>query len=201
VRFFGRKETLNQKLMREAGLDAGRSVEPPEPFEPQPRYEGPQLFGSAALTNPAVTGVARPRHGDAFVTAEAPDVAGREVEFVTLPDGTILVEEEEGDTALEPLANAVEAQIDPPYHAKAVKQTDRLWAVSAARIQVAQFEASGDSIELTSTPDGRRLVVDGMPSFGTVPALEQLGEAAGSAYAVHAERLDGDLWEVRVASL
>jgi hypothetical protein len=40
-----------------------------------------------------------------------------------------------------------------------------------------------------------------MPSFGTVPALEQLGEAAGPAYAVHAERLDGDLWDVRVAAL
>jgi hypothetical protein len=40
-----------------------------------------------------------------------------------------------------------------------------------------------------------------MPAFGTVPALERLGEAVGPAYAVQAERLDADLWEVRVAPL
>jgi len=41
-----------------------------------------------------------------------------------------------------------------------------------------------------------------MPAFGNFPELVRLGEAAaGSAYAVHAERLDADLWEVRVAAL
>jgi hypothetical protein len=41
-----------------------------------------------------------------------------------------------------------------------------------------------------------------MPVFGSIPELERLGEATGApAYAVHAERLDADLWEVRVAAL
>jgi hypothetical protein len=40
-----------------------------------------------------------------------------------------------------------------------------------------------------------------MPVFGSVPALEELGEPAGPSYAVHAQRLDADLWEVRVAAL
>ena len=115
---------------------------------------------------------------------------------------TILVEQEEGDTTLEPLANAVETKIAPPYRAKAVKQTDRIWAISAMQIEVVRFESDGDTIELTQTIDGRALRVDGMPSFGSIPKLERLGEEAGGAtYAVHADRLDDDLWEVRVAAL
>jgi hypothetical protein len=202
VRFFGRKETLNERLMREAGLDVQADAAPPEPFEPQPRYEGPQFFGTAALTNPAVTGLARPRHWDAFTTAEAPAISGTEVEFVALPDGSILVEEEEGDAALEPLATAVEETLAPPYRAKAVRQTDSLWAVTANKIQVATFEADGDTIELTQTRDGKAVRVDGMPVFGSIPELERIGqEAGGAAYAVHAQRLDTDLWEVKAAAL
>ena len=143
----------------------------------------------------------QPRGWDTVVTADAPEIGGDKVAFVSLPDGSLIVEDEQGDARLDPLANAVEAKIAPPYRAEAVRRSDSLWAVSAQRIRVAQFEASGDSIELTSTPDGRRLVVDGMPSFGTVPALEELGEGAGPAYALHAERLDGDFWDVRVAAL
>ena len=44
----------------------------------------------------------------------------------------------------------------------------------------------------------RTLVVDGMPSFGTLRELEALAE--GDAV-VRASRLDGDLWEVRVDPL
>jgi hypothetical protein len=205
MRFFRRGETLNERLLREAGLqeeqaepvaDAG----PPEPLDPVVAFR--RQFDSAAGALAGAGLPPRARHWDTFVTAEAPDVDGNEVDFVVLPDGTILVEDEEGDSALEPLANAVETKITPPYRAKAVKQTDRIWAVSAMQIQVARFEQDGDTIELTQTADGRALHVDGMPSFGGVPELERIGEAqAGPAYAVHAERLDADLWEVRVAAL
>jgi hypothetical protein len=205
MRFFRRGETLNERLLREAGLqeeqaepvaDAG----PPEPLDPVVAFR--RQFDSAAGALAGAGLPPRARHWDTFVTAEAPDVDGNEVDFVVLPDGTILVEDEEGDSALEPLANAVETKITPPYRAKAVKQTDRIWAVSAMQIQVARFEQDGDTIELTQTGDGRALRVDGMPSFGGVPELERIGEAqAGPAYAVHAERLDADLWEVRVAAL
>jgi hypothetical protein len=204
VRFFRRQETLNEKLMREAGLasvPAGQLEA--EPLDPKPRYEGPSLLGGAPLfDNPAFTGNARPRRWDAVVTAEAPDIAGTKVDFVSLPDGSLLVEEEKGDAALDPLAQAVEVELRPPYRAHGVRQTDQLWAVSAVRIEVGTFEADGDVIELTQTNDGKALRVDGMLVFGSIPELERLGEAsAGPAYAVHAERLDGDLWEVRVASL
>jgi hypothetical protein len=203
MRFFRRGETLNERLLREAGLQEAESAaeaSPPAPLDPVVAFRQQFDSGAGALAGAGLP--PRARHWDTFVTADAPDVEGNEVDFVALPDGTILVEEEEGDAALGPLANAVETNIAPPYRAKAVKQTDRIWAVSAMRIQVARFEQDGDTIELTQTGDGRALRVDGMPSFGSVPELERIGDdQAGPAYAVHAERLDADLWEIRVASL
>src|SRR5207248_5707983 len=176
MRFFRRGESLNERMLREAGLQdeqADVAAAAPPPLDPVVAFR--QQFDSAAGALAGAGLPPRARHWDTFVTADAPDVAGTEVDFLTLPDGTILVEEEEGDAALEPLANAVETKIAPPYRAKAVKQTDRIWAVSAMRIQVARLEVGGDTIELTQTSDGRALRVDGMPSFGSVPELARLG--------------------------
>ena len=205
MRFFRRGETLNERMLREAGLQEqkfGSEAEssPPAPLDPVVAFRQQFDSGAGALAGAGLP--PRARHWDTFVTADAPDVKGSEVDFVALPDGTILVEAEEGDAALAPLANAVETKIAPPYRAKAVKQTDRIWAVSAMQIEVARFDSDGDTIELTQTKDGRALRVDGMPSFGSIPQLESLGESQGGpAYAVHAQRLDADLWEVRVAAL
>jgi len=205
MRFFRRGETLNERLLREAGLqeqpaDSALEAPPPAPLDPVVAFR--RQFDSAAGALAGAGLPPRARHWDTFVTADAPDVAGTEVDFLTLPDGTILVEEEEGDAALEPLANAVETKIAPPYRAKAVKQTDRIWAVSAMQIRVAKVESDGDTIELTQTSDGKAVRVDGMPVFGSIPELERIGETdGGPAYAVHAERLDADLWEIRVAVL
>jgi hypothetical protein len=200
--FRRRNETLNEKLAREAGLETGAEA-PAEPFEPKPRYGGPSWFGGGPLLeNPAITGNARPREWDAVVTTDVPGLAGNEVAFVALPDGTLIVEQEEGDTSLDPLANAVETRLDAPYRARAVRQTETLWAVSARRIDVATFEGAGDVVELTRTADENTLTVDGEQSFGTLPALERIGEERyGRAFAVHAERIDGDAWEIRGVSL
>ena len=202
MRFFRRGETLNERLLREAGLDrAGdESEQPPAPIDPVLTFR--QQFDSLGGGLAGSAGPQRARRWDTVVTAEAPDVAGNEVDFVTLPDGSLLVEQEEGDAALDPLAQAVESELIAPYRAHAVRQTDQLWAVSALRIQVAKFEADGDVIELTQTSDGKAVRIDGMPVFGSIPELERLGEASGGTdYAVHAERLDADLWEVRVSAL
>src|SRR5438045_5988440 len=203
MRFFRRGESLNERMLREAGLQdeqADVAAAAPAPLDPVVAFR--RQFDSAAGALAGAGLPPRARHWDTFVTAEAADVAGHEVDFIALPDGTILVEEEEGDAALEPLANAVEKKIAPPYRAKAVKQTDRIWAVSAMQIRVAKVESDGDTIELTQTSDGKAVRVDGMPVFGSIPELERIGETdGGPAYAVHAERLDADLWEIRVAAL
>jgi hypothetical protein len=187
VGFFRRGETLNERLLREAGLDRPEEElevageRPPEPLDPVLSFR--QQFDSleGGLAGSGLP--QRARRWDAVVTAEAPDVAGNEVDFVTLPDGSLLVEEEEGNAALDPLAQAVEGELTPPYRVHAVRQTERLWAVSARRIDVARLDTDGDVIELTQTSDGKALRVDGMPVFGSIPELERLGESkAGPTY-------------------
>ncbi len=191
-----RAETLNQKLLREAGLDSTAStLGEPEPASfPQGRY--------AAWNESAITGVARTREWDVTALADAPELEGEEVSFDVLPDGTILVTEEVGDAALTPLAEAVEATLRPPYRAEAVRRTDARWAIAAEAIRVVELPGQpGDALEITDRAGVRELKIDGERSFGSVPTLELLAGAQFSDYALQAQRLDGDLWEIRLDPL
>ncbi len=183
---FRRREPLHERLAREGGL-----TEPTAPRDPRPPTQ-----------ETGIHGLQRPREWDATVTVDAPEIEGDSARFVTLPDRTLLVEEG-SDDSLDPLASAVEASIPPPYRARAVRQSETLWAVQAKRIEVVQIPdgPEGDAIELTHTEDGTTLSVDDARTFGSIPALEQLGERQGRDYVVRAERLDGDLWEVRAETL
>ena len=136
------------------------------------------------------------------MTVDAPDVEGDAVSFVSLPDGSLLVEDG-ADSPLEPLAAAVEQAVPPPYRARAVRRGETLWAVQAKRIEVLAIPDApgGEAIDLTQTADGTTLAVDDARIFGSIPALEARGEREGPEYTVHAERLDGDLWEVRAHAL
>ena len=109
---------------------------------------------------------------------------------MVLPDGTLL-----GERLQAPLADALE--LEPPYRAEAVRRDGDLWAVAARRIDVARFPHDGEGIELTVVDGERTLTVDGARDWGSIPELEQ----PLRAYAVHARRLDGDLWELRVSRL
>ena len=124
------------------------------------------------------------------------------VRFVALPDGTLLVED--GPTARSsrsPPRVEQAARAAVPRARRAPGET--LWAVQATRIEVIELPDApdGDAIDLTHTADGSTLAVDGSRVFGSLPALEERGEREGREYAVHAERLDGDLWEIRAAAL
>jgi len=149
-----------------------------------------------------MTGHFRPREADTVVTADAPDVEGDAVRFVSLPDGSLLVEEG-SDSSLDALAAAVEQELRPPYRARGVRRGESMWAVEASGIEVLALPDApgGDAIDLTRTADGTILAVDGQQIFGSIPALEERGEREGADSAVHAERLDGDLWEIRAAAL
>ncbi len=195
---FGRGKPLHVRLAEagELSLDedggtrrSGQAAEPPG-WDGEPRGE------------PGIHGVPRPRRWDAVATADAAGLRGDAVHFVALPDSTILVEEDEPDDALAPLADAVEASIEPPYRAEAVRRGPTTWAVAASRIRVVEAPGlRGDEAELVATRDGRTLRVDGRPSFGSAPALEHAGESEGPEYVVRASRLDGDLWEIAVSPL
>jgi hypothetical protein len=176
---FRRREPLHERLAREGGL-AMR-----DPADTRPNW------GEVGIH-----GVARPREWDAVVTVEA-DVEGDEVRFVALPDGVLLVES--GSDAVAPLAEAVERSVEPPYRAEAVRRSAAAWAVAARRIRVLELAGQdGDELELTFGPEGRSVVVDGRPRFGSLPALEPLVEGGGH---VRARRLDGPLWEIEATRL
>jgi len=202
-----RDETLNEQLLREAGLDRATDAEPAQPdTEPEP----PEPVDPYAGTYPAddVWGIwrramARPGEYDAVVSVHAPGVPGDAVEFATLPNGDVIVDTEQGDADLSPLADAVEKQLRSPYRVVARRGEDDVWSVAARGIDVLELDfAGGDEIELAAQ-DGRiDLRVDGKPWSERIPALEHAGEAAnGEDYVVQAERLDGDLWEVRASPL
>jgi hypothetical protein len=200
--FRRRQETLNEQLLREAGLDEAAAVSEP-PTEPESRAEPeppPFPVGDIHLGQPR--GPRTKGEWDKVATVRAADLPGERIEFTTLPNGDILIEKEEGDGDLAPLAEAVERKIEPPYRAIASRQDGDLWGVGAKRIQVAEFEfADGDAIELSKNDGAAEVRVDGEPSDAQVPELEQLGEREGQSYCVEAGRIDGDFWEVKATAL
>jgi hypothetical protein len=181
-----RREPLHKKLAREARLDQ------PErgPVDPGPHW---------GVTG--IHGVPRPRRWDAVASAEAPGLTGDEVHFVALPNGDLVVDEDEPPDTLGPLAEAVEQTLEPPYRAEAVRQREDVWAVAARRIEVASFRADGDQLELVAADEGRIFTVDGERTFGSVPELERIGQAHGERYVVRASRLDEDAWEIEADPL
>jgi hypothetical protein len=179
-----RREPVHRKLAREGGLLSG-----PVPNDMLSRLAGAGIHGLHRL-----------REWDAVVTVDAPPLEGERAVFVALSDGSLIVEEGEGDFA--PLADAVETQLERPYRAEAVRRHGTLWAVAARSIAIVELvdDPGGDEVELTVRGGERELSVDGTRTFGSLPALERLAEGL-DAYALRAERLDGALWEVALSPL
>jgi hypothetical protein len=181
-----RRKPLHEQLAREAGLDIGQ--------------------GQRGGTRPSwdqvgIHGIARPRQWDAVETAEGPELELDRLELVVLEDGTVILDEDVPDQALEALTDAVERTVTPPYRAEAVRRGDGRWAVAASSIEVVPLPAGveGEEIVLTSVDGAYELRVDGEPTFGTQPELERLGAARFDSYVVRAERLDETRWAVQVA--
>ena len=152
---------------------------------------------TGVIPETGIHGIPRERQYDAIATTEAPDAAGDSARFVGLEDGSLLIEEGDGD--LTALADAIEHEIARPYRATAVRRGETTWATAAHRLRVIELpEPGGDEIELVLNGEEKALVVDGNRSFGTMPELEQLAD--GHAV-IRAARLDGTLWEVRVDPL
>ena len=183
--FWKRERPLHERLAEQGGMavptEAGRDVAP--------------------WHQAGIHGLARPRRWDAVATAEA-DAPGDAVHFVALPDGTLVVDEDVPDHALTPLAEAVEAQLGPPYRAEATRRGERLWAVAANKIRVTQLtdEIAGDTVEMAVQDGIATTLVDGARTFGSLPSLEALG-AGMTAFVIRADRIEDDVWEVNVAPL
>ncbi len=142
-----------------------------------------------------IHGLHRPREWDVVLAVAAPEIEGDRAQFVAPGPGRGLVVEE-GPVALDPLAAAVEQELAPPYRAEAVRRDGGLWAVAARAIEVRELPGlRGAEIEVALHDGERTVLVDGEPSFGSIPALEQ------PDHVVRAHRIEGDLWEVEVNPL
>jgi hypothetical protein len=191
------EEPAHERLAREAGIDLGAEG-PDEPLAPVERIPLLQAFREAGIH-----GLHRQRQWDAVATAEAPELPGGELDFVTLPDGTLLVEDDVPDGALSPLADALEQELTAPYRAHAVRREGDLWGVAANRIEVVEVPEAveGDTVSLAVQGEERTLLVGERPAWGDVPTLESFAAQRHRDYVLHAERLDGDLWAVKVNPL
>lgn len=194
---FRKKETYNEQMLREAGLDRVVFNSPQPVAEPGPASSTP------ADHLAAVHGRPKARAWDAVTTVLAPGIPGDHVVFVVLPDGDLIIEREDGDGDLAPLADAIEEHVSPPYRAHASRQEGDLWGVGAARLEVAEFAfPDAETLELAHTAAGSELDVNGEPSEAAPPAeLERLGARVGTDFLVGATRIDGDYWEVMVGPL
>jgi hypothetical protein len=191
------EEPAHERLAREAGIDLGAEG-PDEPLAPVERIPLLQAFREAGIH-----GLHRQRQWDAVATAEAPELPGEELDFVTLPDGTLLVEDDVPDGALSPLADALEQELTAPYRAHAVRREGDVWGVAANRIEVVEVREAveGDTVSLAVQGEERTLLVGERPAWGDVPTLESFAAQRHRDYVLHAERLDGDLWAVKVNPL
>jgi hypothetical protein len=199
VGFFRRRhETLNEQLLREAGLDPAQVLGDPRPPPTLPEPSQSVLRAVGAPDGSSVS----PKEWDAAVAVAAPGLAGDRVDFTTIPSGDVIVDEETGDADLSPLADAVERHVSPPYRAVGTRQDGDLWAVGAKRIEVAKIPfIEGEKLALAQHGRECEFRIDGEPRDGVVPLqLETLGQAVGDSFYVEAERIDGYLWEVRVTA-
>lgn len=146
-----------------------------------------------------IHGLHRHREWDAVLTVEA-DAPGDELGYVVLDDTVVI----ESDGALpDEITGAFAGRLAPPYHVFGVRRGEGLWALGARGIETAVVPGlDGDEIELAVGEEGTTLLVDGLQRFGSIPALEHLARDRGlERYALNAERVDGDVWELRIAAL
>jgi hypothetical protein len=192
-------EPEHERLAREAGIE----LAPPMGEERMPLTPAPQHPLVGALREAGIHGLHRQREWDAIASVLVPDLDLDELEFTALPDGTLLVEDDLPDGALTPLADALEQTLSPPYHARAVRRENGVWAVAANKIEVVEVpeDIEGDTVSLAVQGEDRTLLIDDRPGWGGLPTLEAHAARHYRDFVLHAERLDGQLWAVKVNPL
>lgn len=160
-----------------------------------------------------VSGLARQREWDATSIVEVPELRATEeaeIEFRLLGDGSVI-----GDVAPTVLAELTkDLRIEPPYAARAVRQSETEWMVGALRLESGLVELSAGvealSLEVAVPPEGETMyLVDGdilaeAPSGAEAEAFGQLEELGGErfqAFVARADRLEDGRWELTVDPL
>ena len=122
---------------------------------------------------------------------------------MALADGSFVLE---SGSAVDPapFARALGDAVTAPYRALAVRGAT-LWGVGAVAIEVDRLEPDprGNDVQLTWSGGELALTIDGVPAAPAgADALERIASRrVRGAYAAHAHRLHGDLWEISVLAL
>ena len=164
------------------------------------RFDDVLSARGASAAIPGVMGVGPGRTWDAVVAAHAPALTGGSVTFVALEDGTLVVNEDLPDGALGPIADTIEEMVGPPYRAAAARGEGDLWNAVAESFQIVELDVASDEVELSVVDGERTLTLGDEQSDRALPALDALA-AEHDAVAIHAERVDGDLFAVDVFHL
>jgi hypothetical protein len=119
---------------------------------------------------------------------------------VVLGDGSVVVEEAEGEIDPTPFAAAIE--LAPPYRVEALRRGGDGWAVGARSILALELPGvQGSELEVVWDGSERSTHVDGEPTLGSVPELERAASSRHDTWVVRAHRLTGDVWEVAISPL
>jgi hypothetical protein len=158
----------------------------------------PDVEGAPGFGLPGVTGAERPRGPwDAIATARAPELPVDRVTFVALADGTLVVDDDVPDGSLTPLAEAIEADVPPPYEAAAVRDDEGVWAIAAHGVLIAAGEpGEEETVELARVGGETTVRIDGTeaPIASAPGGLRALLDEADGDTALTAERLDETTW-------
>jgi hypothetical protein len=131
------------------------------------------------------------------------EVAGESFAFVTLDDGTLIIEDQQGEEPLEGVASVIERRTDAPYRARGFRIDGSRWVVVADPIELIDLgELQGEAVTVVAIADERRLVVDGAAlGSGQIPP-DLLAEADDSQPCViSAGHIDDEWWELTVEEL
>jgi hypothetical protein len=133
------------------------------------------------------------------VSLLAPDIAGDYAVFVVLPERLIIVEEQEGDSDLGVLADAVESRLEAPYRARALRVDERRFVVVASEIETIELPGlAGEELVVFALPDGQRTaVLDGETHELSQPELEPILEESVPCL-LRLENIDESVWNLNV---
>ena len=166
-----------------------------------------------------VTGIPRLPEWDAVALVELPELEAttlNELELEAAPGGELEVRAAEAvpPEALGRLAAELDARLDRPWEALAVRRDGRLWAAGANALRLGEPLELGDlpasSVELVRAPGGdTQLSVDGEElepgeeaSFAAAAAeLDRVGSERFESFVARADRGAGGRWHVTVDPL
>jgi hypothetical protein len=131
------------------------------------------------------------------------DMTGESFAFVTLDDGTLIIEDQAGEEPLESVAAIIERRTDAPYRARGFRIDTQRWVVIADPVDLLDLGSlQGDAVTVVAAGGVRRFLVDDSvrPSSELPDALlDELGNTEPCV--VSASHVDDQWWELTIEEL